>query len=483
MKAEGTPPGRTGAGPRIAVRPKICESRPARRKAGKRKERSMPIKEATSLCKTILRNGYDAYIINTSLQSQLHDMTGLKELDIACELDFETLGKLFPNLVRGAEEEVIGTLLSEETGILYRFYPTDVSDASHPEMVVRRITPHMQEALRAASEETYGAVMRLSSFLNSDRVIEDVGCGCVRLAGIPQLTLARNYTLAIRVLRMAANYDLPVDSATWVAIVQASGRIADYVPASEFVHEWRQVAAENMWRFVQLLADSAILPGLVPEVAALASLRQNKGKLVDEEQSVFQHTIDCMRYYPEEKLHHDWIGVVAVLFQNVGKLYTAERSGARWTFFQHHRVGAKVTRKILRRMHFEPEDIDTICDLVRNQLRFQSMMTDRGIRRFRSLPDTERLIEMARANIKAQADGNYTNFNHNLKYLERAEKPLEMVEPLLNGNEIMEFTGLPPGPEVGVIREALLQAQIRGEVTDVSSAVAFVRGCLRDMEK
>lgn len=214
-------------------------------------------------------------------------MTGLKELDIACELDFETLGKLFPNLVRGAEEEVIGTLLSEETGILYRFYPTDVSDASHPEMVVRRITPHMQEALRAASEETYGAVMRLSSFLNSDRVIEDVGCGCVRLAGIPQLTLARNYTLAIRVLRMAANYDLPVDSATWVAIVQASGRIADYVPASEFVHEWRQVAAENMWRFVQLLADSAILPGLVPEVAALASLRQNKGKLVDEERAFF----------------------------------------------------------------------------------------------------------------------------------------------------------------------------------------------------
>ena len=47
----------------------------------------------------------------------------------------------------------------------------------------------------------------------------------------------------------------------------------------------------------------------------------------------------------------------------------------------------------------------------------------------------------------------------------------------------MEFTGLPPGPEVGVIRETLLQAQIRGEVTDVSSAVAFVRGCLRDMEK
>lgn len=187
----------------IAVRMKICEvGQPGGKPASKGASHAR--KEATSLCKTILRNGYDAYIINTSLQIQLHEMTGLKELDIACEPDFETLGKLFPNLARSSEEEVIGTLFSEETGILYRFYPTDVSDASHPEMVVRRITPHMQEALRAASEEKYGAVMRLSSFLNSDKVIEDVSCGCVRLAGIPQLTLARNYTLAIRVLRMAA---------------------------------------------------------------------------------------------------------------------------------------------------------------------------------------------------------------------------------------------------------------------------------------
>ena len=46
------------------------------------KEADNLFKEATSLCKTILRNGYDAYIINTSLQSQLYDMTGIKELDI-----------------------------------------------------------------------------------------------------------------------------------------------------------------------------------------------------------------------------------------------------------------------------------------------------------------------------------------------------------------------------------------------------------------
>ena len=52
---------------------------------------------------------------------------------------------------------------------------------------------------------------------------------------------------------------------------------------------------------------------------------------------------------------------------------------------------------------------------------------------------------------------------------------LEIIELL----EIMSETKLSPGPLVGIIRDALLQAQIAGEVTDVESAVAFVRDYAR----
>jgi len=102
------------------------------------------------------------------------------------------------------------------------------------------------------------------------------------------------------------------------------------------------------------------------------------------------------------------------------------------------------------------------------------MLTDKGIRRFKALDEYPRLIEMARADIKAR-DGNYTHFNHNMKYLERAETPEQMLEPLLNGNEIMEFTGLKPGPYVGVIRDALLKAQVTGEVTSMEEAIEYVK--------
>jgi poly(A) polymerase len=107
-------------------------------------------------------------------------------------------------------------------------------------------------------------------------------------------------------------------------------------------------------------------------------------------------------------------------------------------------------------------------------MRLHFMLTDKGIRKFKALDEYPRLIEMVRADLKARG-GSYREFNHNMKMLERTETPMESLEPFLNGNQIMQCTGLKPGPTVGMIRETLLKAQIAGEVTGVEEAMAFVR--------
>ena len=427
------------------------------------------IQAAISICKSLMRNGYDAYAINAPLQNLIIDKTGTREVDIACACDPETLAKIFPNVV-SCDNEAMATL--EEDGFTLYFYPTDVEDASHPERGQLRITPRMIRMLNelGQSEKFNSQAPRTG---HPEEGFEDFSCGTVKLQGLPGVTLAHNYLLAIRALRHAANCDLPVDPATWMAIVQSANRILDYVPAREIMEEWRLVAAESMWKFVRLLFDAQILHGLMPEIAALACVKQEKND-DGEIETVFDHTIDCMRYYPEGSLPMDWYGVLATLFHDIGKLYTAEQYDGHWTFYQHHRVGAGVTRKILRRLHFSPEDIDLICHLVRHHMMFHFMLTDRGIRRFNALAEKERLIEICRADIKAR-NGSYTYFNHNQKYMNRAETSELMLEPLLNGNEIMEYTGLPPGPEVGNIRDALLKAQIAGLITNTESAVDFVK--------
>jgi poly(A) polymerase len=157
-----------------------------------------------------------------------------------------------------------------------------------------------------------------------------------------------------------------------------------------------------------MLFDAQLLHGLIPEVAALSRVRHVKNE-TGQEESVYEHVLAVMRHYPEE-LPFDWYGVMACLFHDVGKLYVSEYVDGRWVFYQHQRVGAKVTRKILHRLRFPPEEMDLICHLVRHNQHFSVMLTDKGIRRFKALDEYPRLIEMSRADIKAR-EGNYNAFN------------------------------------------------------------------------
>ncbi len=432
-------------------------------------------KEAVTLCKILLRNGYDAHVINAPLQRRLAQPDANHIfIDIACEPDAETLCKLLPEATTPeGQERYMASLVKD--GITFLFYKLIVDGATHPDNALIRITPRMVRDMNMEQRIT----MRLTRFSTPEAVDVYEGFdeiskgGAVRLIGLPDETLRNNYLLAIRALRFAANFDLPVAPNTWVAIVRASSSVLNYVSMHDIMDEWRKVSAESMWKFVKLLHDAHILQGLIPEISALSCIKQIKNDS-GEEETVFEHTIECMKRYPEEEFHYDWLGTLAMLFHDVGKLHTGEYFNNMWTFYQHHRVAAKVTREILRRLHFLPEDIDLICHLVLYHMRFHFMLTDRGIRRFKALDEYPRLIEMCRADIKAR-NGSYTYFNHNMKYLTRAETPEQMLEPLLNGNEIMTHTTLKPGPIIGEIRDALLQAQIAGEVESMTDAEEFVK--------
>jgi poly(A) polymerase len=365
------------------------------------------------------------------------------------------------------------TAVLVEGGMRFNFYPADIEESSSTESSMAMYTRRILKKLEESGELTLS--MACPYIPDADEAADgfaDFSNGVIRLEGIPEETLKRNYLRALRALRFSANYHLPIEPNTWMAIVRSSHTILDHVAVPEIMDEWRKVEAENLWNFVELLFESMILHGLVPEITALSRIKHVKNP--DEgEETVFSHTIQTMRRYPEE-LPYDWFGTVACLFHDVGKLYTGEHADGRMTFFHHHHVGAKVTRMILRRLRFASEDIDLICHLVRHHMRFHFMLTDRGIRRFKALDEYPRLIEMARADLKARG-GSYREFNHNMKMLERADIHEDMIEPLLNGHEIMQHTQINPGPSVGLIRDALLQAQIGGDVTQVEEAVEFVR--------
>lgn len=429
------------------------------------------IKEARNHCKTLQRNGFEAYVINPILQIRSQVQGESIQLDIATDTNIDELIKLFPEIQAPDEPYLVGML--EQDDITYRFYHADVVEGSHPETSIARVTPRSIKHLAESETRAHNlACPYMPPIQDGNEGFGDFSSGEVILEGLPDETLRRNHLLGIRAMRMAANYNLPIEANTWLAILRGARNILDYVSVSDIMDEWRKVEAENLWKFAEFLFESQIMHGLVPEVAALSRLKQPKGEN-GELVTVLSHTLETMKFYPEV-LPYDWYGTMALFFHDVGKLYTAEYCDGKWCFYQHANIGAKVTRRILNRLRFASEDTDLICHLVRYHMRFNLMLTDKGIRSFKALDEYPRLIEMVRANIKA-GYGSYASFNHNIKMIERADIPEEMLEPLLNGNEIMDFTGLKPGPAVGIIRDALLKAQVKGDVTSIHEAVIFVR--------
>jgi poly(A) polymerase len=429
-----------------------------------------PIKDAASICKTIMRNGFDAYIINLPLQKKVLDISGKQEIDICTDMEFDSLSILFPD-IRRAEDPIRKGVLTQG-GITFSFYQGDMGKGSYIDASVTKLTPRLLKIM----EDQGGLPLDVACpTIPQPKDVydgfEDFTSGKIKLIGIPDETLKRDYLLAIRALRFSANYNLPIEENTWLCLLRSARRVADYVRIADIMDEWRKVEAENMHAFVTYLFETMIIHGIIPELLPLSRIYvpTENG---EEEESIWDHMIATMRHYPEE-LPFDWYGTLACMFLDIGKAFTGESFEGNLLFYQHHQVGAKVTRKILRRLGFEPEDIDLICHLVKHHMRFHFMLNDKGIRRFKGLDEYPRLIELARAEVKA-SNGTYTEFNHNMKMLERADIDEDMLEPLLNGQKIMELAKIHPGPMVGLIRDALLQAQIAGDVSTVEEAKQFV---------
>ena len=94
------------------------------------------LKDAITICKTLLRNGYDAHVINAPVQEHLLKHSKQLAVDIACEPDLETLLKLFPEARVEPDQRAIAQM--EKDGVLFRFYALEVEDASHPELSLLR---------------------------------------------------------------------------------------------------------------------------------------------------------------------------------------------------------------------------------------------------------------------------------------------------------------------------------------------------------
>ena len=154
------------------------------------------------------------------------------------------------------------------------------------------------------------------------------------------------------------------------------------------------------------------------------------------------------------------------------------------SFYHHDAVGAKITKRRLKALHFDHHIVNDVADLVNMHLRFHGYVdepwSDSAVRRYvkDAGPLYHRLNRLTRADATTQNKRKALAFEQAMDELERRVEDLKKKEdfaairPDLNGDQIMQILGLAPGREVGKAYKHMLEFRMDNGPVDHETAVA-----------
>ncbi|MFN2526319.1 MAG: CCA tRNA nucleotidyltransferase [Actinomycetota bacterium] len=228
-------------------------------------------------------------------------------------------------------------------------------------------------------------------------------------------------------------------------------------------------------RALDLADRSGLVELFLPELSAL-KLEQDP---VHKHKDVFHHTLAVVERTPRERDLR-----LAALLHDIGKPRTRRITKEGVTFHHHEVVGAEMAAARLRALRFPNETVSRVSEMIRLHHRFHTYRlgwTDSAVRRYvrdagALLGDLNRLV---RADCTTRDTAKARRLAERMDELEAriadlAEKEaLDRIRPELDGNEVMNFLGIGPGPLVGEALADLLE--IRLDEGEIGKEAAFER--------
>ncbi len=303
--------------------------------------------------------------------------------------------------------------------------------------------------------------------------LEDLAAGVLATPATPEQSFSDDPLRMMRAARFTSQLGFTPAPEVVMAMTTMADRIG--IISAERVRDelTKLLLAESPRAGLDLLVATGLAERVLPELPALRLERDEHHRHKD----VYQHSLTVLEQAIglEHRLpaRPDLVNRLAALLHDIGKPATRRfEDGGKVSFHHHDVVGAKLVRRRLRALRFSSEEVKAVAELVELHLRFhgygEGQWTDSAVRRYvRDAGDQlQRLHILTRADCttrnKAKAarlSAAYDDLEARIKELE-AQEELNSMRPDLDGTQIMEILGVPPGPVVGQAYKHLLELRI-----------------------
>jgi poly(A) polymerase len=316
-------------------------------------------------------------------------------------------------------------------------------------------------------------------FIDPHGGLGDLAAKRLRTPSSPEVSFDDDPLRMLRAARFAAQLELAPTPETLAAIAERRGRLQ--IVSRERVRDelskllLGRVPARGLW----LVVNTGLAEEFLPELPALA-LEQDP---VHRHKDVLRHTIAVVeRATAFDADEPDLTLRMAALLHDIGKPRTRRVGPEGVTFHLHEVVGARMAEQRLTELRYPSDFIADVRQLVLLHLRFHTYRlgwSDSAVRRYvrDAGPLLDRLNFLVRSDcttrnaFKARQLAAYSDeLEERIARLE-AEEELASIRPPLDGRQVMELLGIPPGPLVGKALAHLLELRLdRGPMSEEEAA-------------